>query len=165
MLWFLMGYTSKLAGTETGIIEPVSTFSRFFGEPFMPLKPDVYARMLKDKMLAHKTNVYLINTGWTGGPYGVGHRFDINVTRQVVRAAISGALEGVEYREDKLFHLLVPTEAPGVPKEVLWPKNTWPKPEEYDERARKLARDFAQYFDRVFKGKVPKEVEEACPGK
>ncbi len=165
MLWFLMGYTSKLAGTETGIIEPVSTFSRFFGEPFMPLKPDVYAKMLKDKMLAHKTNVYLINTGWTGGPYGVGHRFDINITRQVVRAAISGALEGVEYKEDKLFHLLVPTEAPGVPKEVLWPKNTWPKPEEYDERAQKLARDFAQYFDKVFKGKVPKEVEEACPGK
>ncbi|MGD1996435.1 MAG: phosphoenolpyruvate carboxykinase (ATP), partial [Anaerolineae bacterium] len=107
MLWFLMGYTSKLAGTETGIVDPVSTFSRFFGEPFMPCNPSVYARMLGRRMEKHGTSVYLINTGWSGGPYGVGARMDINLTREIVNAALTAKLEDVGYVEDAVFHILV----------------------------------------------------------
>src|SRR6056297_2109738 len=105
MLWFLMGYTSKLAGTETGITEPQATFSRFFGQPFMPRNPGVYADMLGEKMKKYDTNVYLINTGWTGGPYGKGERIDINYTRKMVDAALTGELKDVEFRHNELFHL------------------------------------------------------------
>jgi len=114
MVWFLMGYTSKLAGTETGIVDPVSTFSRFFGAPFMPRLPDVYASALGERMQRHGTNVYLVNTGWSGGPFGVGHRMDINLTRAIVRAALAGNPEDVAYRPDDLFHFSVPTSCPGI---------------------------------------------------
>ncbi|HUV88804.1 MAG TPA: phosphoenolpyruvate carboxykinase (ATP) [Anaerolineae bacterium] len=166
MLWFLMGYTSKLAGTETGIIDPVSTFSRFFGEPFMPRNPDVYARMLGERLHKHGAQVYLVNTGWSGGPYGVGARMDINLTREIVNAALSEKLEGVEYVEDPLFHILVPTQCPGVPSEVLVPKNTWPDKEAYDARARKLAHDFSAHFDKAYGDKnIDRSVASQCPGK
>ncbi len=165
MLWFLMGYTSKLAGTETGIVDPVSTFSRFFGEPFMPRNPDVYATMLGQKMRKHNTRVYLINTGWTAGPFGVGHRMDITLTRRIVSAALSGELDGVEYKEDPLFHLQIPTSCPGVPGDVLFPRNTWPDPHEYDKRAEKLARDFARHFDKTYASKVSQDIAKQCPGK
>ena len=105
MLWFLMGYTSKLAGTETGIVDPVSTFSRFFGEPFMPRNPDVYASMLGEKMKQHGSEVYLINTGWSGGPFGIGSRMDIDITRTIVRCALAGELCHAEYdRKPALPH-------------------------------------------------------------
>ena len=166
MLWFLMGYTSKLAGTETGIVEPVSTFSRFFGEPFMPRNPDVYARMLGDKLERHGTRVYLINTGWSGGPYGEGSRMDINLTRAIVEAALSGRLEDVPYDEDPLFHLAIPKVCPGVPPEVLFPKNTWADKAAYDARARRLAEDFSRHFDKAYGNKgIDPAVAGQCPGK
>ncbi len=166
MLWFLMGYTSKLAGTETGIVDPVSTFSRFFGEPFMPRNPDVYARMLGEKMRRHGTQVYLVNTGWSGGPYGVGQRMDIHLTREIVNAALTCQLDDVEYVEDPLFHILIPTTCPGVPAEVLFPRNTWTDKAAYDERARKLAQDFSDHFDRAYGNKhIAPEVAAQCPGK
>ncbi len=166
MLWFLMGYTSKLAGTETGIIEPVSTFSRFFGEPFMPRNPDVYARMLGEKLDRHGTRVYLINTGWTGGPYGEGSRMDIALTRAIVDAALTGQLEGVPYEDDPLFHIAVPKVCPGVPPEVLFPRNTWSDKAAYEARARRLAEDFRRHFDRAYGNKgIDPAVASQCPGK
>jgi phosphoenolpyruvate carboxykinase (ATP) len=166
MLWFLMGYTSKLAGTETGIVDPVSTFSRFFGEPFMPRNPDVYARMLGERLERHGTRVYLVNTGWSGGPFGVGERMDINLTREIVHAALTGALEEVEYVEDPLFHIWIPKRCPGVPSEVLFPRNTWADKEAYDARARKLAQDFSDHFDRAYGDKnIDPAVVAQCPGK
>ncbi|GAB4283717.1 MAG: phosphoenolpyruvate carboxykinase (ATP) [Deferrisomatales bacterium] len=166
MLWFLMGYTSKLAGTETGIVEPVSTFSRFFGEPFMPRNPDVYARMLGEKLDRHGTRVFLVNTGWSAGPYGEGERMDIALTRAIVEAALSGALDGVPYEEDPLFHLSVPKECPGVPPEVLSPRNTWSDPAAYAARAQKLAREFSAHFDKAYGDKgIDPQVRAQCPGK
>ncbi len=166
MLWFLMGYTSKLAGTETGIVDPVSTFSRFFGEPFMPRNPHVYASMLGERMRKHGTQVYLINTGWSGGPFGVGARMDIDITRSIVHAALSGDMEGLEYSEDPLFHIAIPQTCPDVPCEILNPRNTWEDKEAFDRRARKLAGDFAAHFDRAYgdKGIDPAVIRE-CPGK
>ena len=166
MLWFLMGYTSKLAGTETGIVDPVSTFSRFFGEPFMPRNPDVYARMLGERMRQHGTQVYLINTGWSGGPFGVGARMDIHLTREIVDAALSGKLADGEYVEDPVFHIGIPKHCPGVPDEVLFPRNTWPDPEAYDVRAQKLANDFSAHFDKAYGNKgIDAAIVAQCPGK
>ncbi len=166
MLWFLMGYTSKLAGTETGITTPRSTFSRFFGAPFMPRHPDHYAELLGKKMAEHGTDVYLVNTGWSGGPYGVGQRMDINLTRAIVDAALSGKLADVDYEEDPLFHLAIPKSCPGVPPELLSPRNTWPDGKAFDERARALAADFAQHFDKAYGNKgLDEAIVRACPGK
>ena len=166
MLWFLMGYTSKLAGTETGVTEPVSTFSRFFGAPFMPRNPEAYATMLGEKLAKHGTRVYLINTGWSGGPYGEGERMDIRLTRSFVDAALSGALEKVEYQEDPLFHVQVPKSCPGVSAEVLVPRNTWNDPQAYDARARKLASEFSSKFDQAYGAKnIDPAVVAQCPGK
>ncbi|GAB4223413.1 MAG: phosphoenolpyruvate carboxykinase (ATP) [Acidobacteriota bacterium] len=165
MLWFLMGYTSKLAGTETGITEPVSTFSRFFGAPFMPRNPDVYARMLGEKLARHGSRVYLVNTGWSGGPYGEGARMDINLTRAMVHAALEGELDDVEYVEDTLFHVSIPTSCPGVPSEVLVPRNTWKDKAAYDARARKLAGEFAAYFEKTYGSKgIDPAIARECPG-
>ncbi len=167
MLWFLMGYTSKLAGTETGIVDPVSTFSRFFGEPFMPRNPNEYAEMLGEKMKKHNTDVYLINTGWTGGPYGVGKRFDIDITRKIVEAAVTGKLRDLEYYEDPRFHINIPKKCPGdVPSEILDPKFTWKDKEAFERRAEKLARDFSDHFDRAYGNKnLPEKIIKQCPGK
>ncbi len=166
MLWFLMGYTSKLAGTETGVTEPQATFSRFFGQPFMPLNPDIYAGMLGKKMQEHQTDVYLINTGWTGGPYGVGKRMKLSYTRKMVDAALEGLLKDVEYEYDKLFHVNIPKEVPGVPSEILFPKNTWKDPKAYDRTAKKLAKAFAEAFDKNYGDKnIDPLVVKECPGK
>ncbi|MBC7261822.1 MAG: phosphoenolpyruvate carboxykinase (ATP), partial [Chloroflexi bacterium] len=166
MLWFLMGYTSKLAGTETGIIDPQSTFSRFFGSPFMPRNPDVYASMLGQKMRQHGTDVYLVNTGWTGGIFGIGQRIDISVTRTLVDAALSGALKDVEYDEDPLFHIWVPRTCPGVDTTILNPRNTWTDKDAFDRQARKLANDFRTYFDKVYAKKgIDPAIAAQCPGK
>ncbi len=166
MLWFLMGYTSKLAGTETGIIAPKTTFSRFFGEPFMPRNPDVYARMLGERMTRHGTAVYLINTGWSGGPYGIGTRMDIDLTRAMVDAALAGKLEDVEYDEDPRFHVLVPRSCPGVPTEILDPRSTWEDKDAYDARADKLAAEFAAHFEKAYGNKkIDPQVAAECPGR
>jgi len=165
MLWFLMGYTSKLAGTETGIVDPISTFSRFFGEPFMPRNPDEYAELLGEKMKKHGTRVYLINTGWSGGAYGVGERMDINLTRRLVDAALNGELETVEYQYDELFKLNVPKTCKGVPNEVLWPRNTWKDKKAFDKRAAKLAKDFFDHFNKTYSEKnIDPKIASTCPG-
>lgn len=166
MLWFMMGYTSKLAGTETGIVEPQSTFSRFFGGPFMPCNPDVYAKMLGEKMDKFKTQVYLINTGWSGGAYGTGKRMDIQLTRAMVSAAISGELEKVSYVKDERFHLAVPTSCPGVnDSSILSPKNTWSDKQAYDERANKLAQEFKSNFIKSYGNKnIEPAIKAECPG-
>ena len=150
MLWFLMGYTSKLAGTETGIVEPVTTFSRFFGEPFMPRNPDVYASLLGERMKAHGAEVYLVNTGWSGGSYGVGSRMDIDVTRSLVRAALNGDMKKVKYEDNKLFHIQVPQSCSGVPAEISNPRDTWSDEQAYDQRAVRLAAEFSSHFDKAY---------------
>jgi phosphoenolpyruvate carboxykinase (ATP) len=166
MMWFLMGYTSKLAGTETGIVDPVSTFSRFFGEPFMPRNPDVYASMLGERMKKHGSRVYLVNTGWSGGPFGIGARMDIEITRCIVDCALRGVLGEVEYDEDPLFHIQVPRSCPHVPTEIISPRNTWEDKDAFDDRARKLAADFSAHFDRAYGDKgIDPDVVSQCPGK
>ncbi|MGC9331905.1 MAG: phosphoenolpyruvate carboxykinase (ATP) [Bacteroidales bacterium] len=166
MLWFLMGYTSKLAGTETGITTPVATFSRFFGQPFMPALPSVYSEMLGRKMEKFNTSVYLINTGWTGGKYGTGKRIDLKLTRKMVDAALNNQLENVEYETDDLFHLNVPTSVPGVPSDMLIPVNTWKDKDDYKKTARELAQEFSKAFDKAYgKNNILPEVKKNCPGK
>jgi phosphoenolpyruvate carboxykinase (ATP) len=166
MLWFLMGYTSKLAGTETGIVDPVSTFSRFFGEPFMPRNPDVYASMLGEKMRKHRSQVFLVNTGWSGGPFGIGARMDIDITRAIVQCSLTGSLTESEYDEDPLFHIQVPRSCPSIPADILNPRNTWEDKEAFDLRAKKLAADFSAHFDKAYGSKgIDPSVISQCPGK
>lgn len=159
---FLSGYTSKLAGTERGITEPEATFSTCFGAPFLPLSPLVYAELLGEKIEKHNTNVFLINTGWSGGPYGVGKRMSIPYTRAMVTAAIEGLLDDVSYELDPIFNVYVPTECPNVPAQVLKPRNTWIDKEDYDRQAKELARRFAKNFTK-FSGNMPAEVIAAGP--
>lgn len=166
MLWFMMGYTSKLAGTETGIVEPVSTFSRFFGQPFMPCNPDVYARMLGERMKKYGAQVFLVNTGWSGGPYGVGKRIDITVTRTLVSGVLESNLEGVTFEEDRRFHIMVPMTFPGVDANLLHPRNTWADKNAFDEKANHLAAEFSKHFDKVYGNKhIAPEIIACCPGK
>jgi phosphoenolpyruvate carboxykinase (ATP) len=166
-LWFIMGYTSKLAGTETGVTEPKSAFSRFFGAPFMPRNPDDYADLLGKKLDEHGTQVYLVNTGWSGGPYGVGARMDIMLTRAMCNAAIDGSLADVEYVQDPLFKVHVPKSCPGVDDaSILWPENTWDDKAAYAERAKKLAADFAAQWDKAYADKgIDPAIAAECPGK
>jgi phosphoenolpyruvate carboxykinase (ATP) len=166
MLWFMMGYTSKLAGTETGVTEPQATFSRFFGAPFMPCKPNTYAGMLGEKMEKFQTRVFLVNTGWSGGGYGVGKRIDLPLTRRMVNAALNGELDQVEYITDKTFHLQVPVSCPGVPSEILNPVNTWADPDAYQSAAHKLAKQFSDHFDKAYgNSNLPDSMVAQCPGK
>ncbi|EGL82426.1 Phosphoenolpyruvate carboxykinase (ATP) [Caldalkalibacillus thermarum TA2.A1] len=161
MYHFLSGYTSKLAGTERGVTEPEATFSTCFGAPFLPLAPHIYAEMLGEKMEKHHTDVYLVNTGWTGGPYGVGQRMHLPYTRAMVTAALNGELKEVEYVQDPVFGLFIPKTCPNVPEKVLFPRNTWADPEAYDESARQLARRFIANFEK-FAG-VPQAIKQAGP--
>lgn len=147
MYHFLSGYTSKLAGTERGITTPQSTFSACFGQVFFPLSPTVYAEMLGDRLLRHPgTAVYLVNTGWSGGPYGIGQRIAIKHTRAMVSAALNGDLEYVSYTPHPIFKILVPESVPGVPSTILDPQKTWDHPIAYAQQARQLARQFAKNF-------------------
>ena len=161
MFHFLSGYTSKLAGTERGIKEPISTFSECFGAPFMPRFASVYAKMLGERISQHNTVVYLINTGWSGGPYGVGKRISIKYSRAMVTAALTGSLDIVKYRHDEVFNLDVPTECPNVPSEILDPKNTWIDKDSYDLSAKKLAQLFSDNFKK-FKD-VTDDIKSAGP--
>lgn len=162
MYHFLSGYTSKLAGTERGITEPQATFSTCFGSPFLPLSPLVYARLLGEKLETHNTNVFLINTGWSGGPYGVGKRMKLAYTRAMVAAATDGKLDDVKYDLDPIFNVYVPTECPNVPSEVLQPRNTWADKEAYDRQARQLAKLFIKNITK-FKDDMPEEILVAGP--
>lgn len=166
MLWFLMGYTSKLAGTETGVTEPQATFSRFFGQPFMPAKPNVYAEQLGAKMKKYNTKVYLINTGWSGGKYGVGARIKLKYTRSMVDAALNGELEKAEYVKNDIFHVNVPKSVSNVPDEMLIPKNTWADKADYDATAAKLAQKFSDHFDKAYGSHgLSDGIVKSCPGK
>ena len=161
MYHFMSGYTSKLAGTERGITEPKATFSECFGAPFMSRHASVYAKLLGEKITKHKTVVYLVNTGWSGGPYGIGKRMNINHTRRMVTAALTGELDAIKYRHDDVFNLDIPTECPGVPSEVLNPRNTWSEKDAYDVSAKKLAQMFVENFRKF--GNVSKEIVDAGP--
>ena len=138
LTYFLNGYTAKVAGTEAGVTEPSVTFSACFGQPFLPLPPRVYGDLLNERIARHGSKVWLLNTGWTEGPYGVGHRIPIGLTRSMLHAAIEGKLDDVEYVNHLIFGLQVPTECPGVPTELLDPRRTWPDSEAYDAKARDL---------------------------
>jgi phosphoenolpyruvate carboxykinase (ATP) len=150
---FISGYTAKLAGTEIGIKEPTATFSAGFGAPFLPRHPGVYAHLLMDRLEQYDVPVWLVNTGWTGGPYGVGHRMDIDHTRNMVRAALNGELRDVPTVADPVFGVAVPTAVPGVPIELLVPRKTWSDAAAYDAAAKRIAHmfheNFAAYADGV----------------
>lgn len=161
MYHFLSGYTSKLAGTERGVTEPEATFSTCFGAPFLPCPAHVYADLLGKKIAEHNTQVYLVNTGWTGGAYGVGKRMNLKYTRAMVSAAIHGELNKVGYIHDPVFGFSVPTRCPGVPAELLNPRNTWHDHAAYDEQAKALASRFQQNFSK-FSG-IDKKIVDAGP--
>jgi phosphoenolpyruvate carboxykinase (ATP) len=146
MYHFLSGYTAKVAGTEKGVTEPKATFSTCFGAPFLPLNPNVYAKMLGERIAKHQARVWLVNTGWTGGAYGVGSRMKIAHTRAMITAALSGQLDNVTYQKHPIFNLDMPTACPGVSEGVLDPRSTWPDRSAYDEQAKKLAGMFIENF-------------------
>ncbi|MBI2829185.1 MAG: phosphoenolpyruvate carboxykinase [Acidobacteria bacterium] len=162
MYHFLSGYTARVAGTEKGLTEPKATFSTCFGAPFLPMHPNVYAKLLGEKIARHKAKVWLVNTGWTGGPYGVGRRMGIAHTRAMIAAALGGRLDAVSYRKDPVFNVDVPATCPGVPDAVLDPRGTWPNPQAYDEQARKIARMFVDNF-KTFEKDVAPSIKEAGP--
>ncbi len=159
---FISGYTAKLAGTEVGVKEPTATFSAGFGAPFLPRHPGEYAAMLVDRLERYDVPVWLVNTGWTGGPYGTGERMNIVHTRNMVRAALNGELEGVATVEDPIFRVAVPEQVPGVPDELLRPRATWADPDAYDSAARKLATMFHENFARYADG-VSDAIRHAGP--
>ncbi|MFL5342097.1 MAG: phosphoenolpyruvate carboxykinase (ATP) [Gemmataceae bacterium] len=162
MYHFLCGYTAKVAGTEAGVTEPEATFSTCFAAPFLPLHPTRYAEMLRQKMEQHRCPVWLVNTGWTGGPYGKGRRMSLTHTRALLRSALTGTLENAAYDPDPVFGLRVPHECPDVPVEVLQPRKTWPNPAAYDAQARKLATLFREKFA-AFADKTTDAVRNAGP--
>jgi phosphoenolpyruvate carboxykinase (ATP) len=163
LFYFLSGYTAKVAGTEIGVTEPQATFSTCFGAPFLPQPPAVYARMLGRKLDEHPhVTVWLVNTGWTGGPFGEGHRMPIAATRGLLSAALEGDLQAVEYRTDPVFGFEVPVSVPGVDSKLLDPRSTWADPEAYDRKAAELAKMFRDNFAQ-FEGTVDSAVSEAGP--
>ncbi|MFL6325414.1 MAG: phosphoenolpyruvate carboxykinase (ATP) [Nitrososphaeraceae archaeon] len=161
MYHFMSGYTSKLAGTERGITEPKETFSQCFGAPFMPLHAKEYAKMLGNKITEYDAKVYLINTGWSGGPYGVGKRMNLKYTRAMVTAALNSDLEKVQFKHDDIFNFDIPISCPGVPSEILDPSNIWSDKYTYVMSAKRLAALFVKNFQKF--GEVPKEILGAGP--
>ncbi len=157
MYHFLSGYTAKVAGTERGLTEPTATFSSCFGAPFMVHHPTVYAKLLGDRVAHHEVDCWLVNTGWTGGPYGTGRRMSIAHTRAMVNAALDGSLRDTRFESEPFFGLSIPTEVSGVPTEVLNPRNAWTDGAAYDLQARKLAGLFAENF-KQFEAKVGPDV-------
>ena len=150
--FFLSGYTAKVAGTERGVTEPEPTFSTCFAAPFLPLPPATYADLLIERVEKHGADVWMLNTGWVGGPYGVGKRISIAHTRAIVRAVVEGKLKGVSTHQDPVFGVAIPDDVPGVPREVLDPRSAWPNPDAYDRQAQKLRSMFDENFANVGKG-------------
>ncbi|HMN04095.1 MAG TPA: phosphoenolpyruvate carboxykinase (ATP) [Flavobacteriales bacterium] len=163
MYWFLSGYTAKVAGTEAGITEPKTVFSTCFGAPFLPLHPTKYAEMLGERMKKHQVHVWLVNTGWSGGAYGVGQRMSLRHTRAMITAALNGELDKVEYKADPVFGVQVPQSCPNVPTEVLQPRNTWKDKAAYDAQADNLAKAFRKNFDK-YREFANEETLQAEPG-
>jgi len=162
MYQFLLGYTAKVAGTERGVTEPQATFSTCFGAPFMPLHPSVYAKLLGEKIEKYGVKCWLVNTGWTGGEYGVGSRISIKYTRALLNAAIDGKLDDVSFDNDPVFGLAVPASCPDVPDEVLMPRNTWADKAAYDAKANDLAGRFLENF-KIYEPFVDDAVKAAGP--
>lgn len=162
MYHFLSGYTAKVAGTEIGVKEPQATFSACFGAPFMPRHPSVYGDLLRQRIAKGGVSCWLVNTGWTGGVYGVGERMPIKVTRALLNAALDGSLDKVDMRKDKHFGFMVPVHVPGVPDEILDPRSTWSDGADYDEKAAQLVHLFTENFQQ-FEGHVDKDVLGAAP--
>jgi phosphoenolpyruvate carboxykinase (ATP) len=163
MYHFLSGYTAKLAGTEAGLgSEPVPEFSACFGSPFLPLAPRVYAELLGERLKQHQANCWLVNTGWSGGKFGVGKRMSLKYTRALVNAALNGSLDNVEYVTEPAFGLHIPVSCPGVPTEVLNPRNVWADKDAYDRIATELASRFQANFQQF---DVPEAVCAAGPRK
>jgi phosphoenolpyruvate carboxykinase (ATP) len=163
MYQFISGYTAKVAGTEAGVTEPQATFSACFGQVFLPLHPAKYAKMLGEKLSANPdVNVWLINTGWTGGAYGTGSRMKLGYTRDMITAALTGKLDQVEYSTLPLFELEFPTTCEGVPSELLNPRNTWADASNYDETANNLAAKFVKNFEKFAQETSP-EILAAAP--
>ncbi len=162
MYQFISGYTAKVAGTEAGVTEPKATFSACFGAPFLPLHPGQYAAMLGKKMKEHNVNVWMINTGWSGGPYGVGQRMKLAYTRALITAALEGALDNVDYVAHKTFGMMMPKVCPHVPSELLNPRYAWSNESEYDRKAKELASMFVKNFEKYASG-VDREILAAAP--
>ena len=162
MYHFMSGFTSKVAGTEVGVTEPKTTFSACFGAAFLPLHPSKYAKMLGDKLASSGANAWLVNTGLSGGSYGVGKRMSLKVTRALINAALSGSLEKVDFIEHPVFGVLMPSQLEDVSSEVLNPRNTWTDKAAYDVTALKLAQAFQENFKK-FEATTAKEIIEAAP--
>ncbi len=162
MYHFISGYTAKVAGTERGVTEPQATFSACFGAPFLPMHPTAYAKMLGEKIEKYKAQVWLVNTGWTGGPYGIGSRMKIAYTRAMVAAALAGKLNDVKLTPDAQFAVGIPEGVPGVPAEVLSPRNTWDDKGAYDRQATELATRFRKNFE-AYADQASAEIREAGP--
>ena len=162
MYYFISGYTAKVAGTEAGIDEPEATFSAGFGAPFLPLHPTIYARMLGEKMKRHQVNVWLVNTGWTGGEFGVGNRIKLSNTRSMISAALNGQLDELAYKRHEVFGLQYPVSCPNIPNDILNPRNTWSDKEAYDAKANELATAFNQNFIQ-FEKEADEAILEAAP--
>ena len=162
MYQFISGYTAKVAGTEAGVTEPKSTFSACFGAPFLPLHPGQYAEMLGKKMKEHNVSVWMINTGWSGGPYGVGSRMKLSYTRAMITAALEGELDSIIYIKHPVFGMEMPESCPGVPAELLSPRNTWADKDAYDAQAKNLAQQFIKNFEKYSSG-VSEEILAASP--
>ena len=163
MYHFLSGYTAKVAGTEKGLVGVQPDFSTCFGAPFLPQPPLVYSRLLGEKLAAHGSTVWLVNTGWTGGPFGEGERMPIAATRALLHAALSGGLASVEYRQDPTFGFEVPVAARGVDSKLLDPRSTWRDPEAYDRKAKELAAMFRENFEQKFAADAEPAVAGAGP--
>ncbi|HCL06685.1 MAG TPA: phosphoenolpyruvate carboxykinase (ATP), partial [Chitinophagaceae bacterium] len=162
MYQFISGYTAKVAGTEAGVTEPKSTFSACFGAPFLPLHPGKYAEMLGQKMKEHDVKVWMINTGWSGGSYGVGSRMKLGYTRAMITAALKGELDDVQFEAHPVFGMMMPSSCPGVPAEILNPRNTWADTTAYDATAKDLAQQFINNFSKYAAG-VSEEILQAAP--
>jgi phosphoenolpyruvate carboxykinase (ATP) len=162
LYYFLSGYTSKVAGTEIGVDEPEATFSTGFGAPFLPRHPADYAELLAQRLEATGANAWLVNTGWTGGPYGVGKRMPLDATRAIITAILNGELAGADWVTEPALGLTIPTRCPGVPDELLAPRGTWSSADKYDKTAAKLSGMFAKNFEQ-FAGHTPLAVADAGP--
>jgi phosphoenolpyruvate carboxykinase (ATP) len=162
MYQFISGYTAKVAGTEAGVTEPKLTFSACFGAPFLPLHPGQYAEMLGKKMNEQNVNVWMVNTGWSGGPYGVGHRMKLSYTRAMITAALNGDLDDVQFEQHPVFGMMMPKSCPNVPDEILNPRNTWDNKAAYDAKAKDLAQQFVKNFEKYASG-VSEEILAAAP--
>jgi phosphoenolpyruvate carboxykinase (ATP) len=162
MYYFISGYTARVAGTEVGIKEPKSTFSACFGAPFLPLHPAKYADLLGRKLRKSRAKVWLINTGWVGGAYGTGSRIKLSYTRAMITAALNGELDNVAFENHPIFGMGIPTACPGVPAEILNPRNTWADKANYDAKAKSLAQEFVKNFEK-YSDQASAEIVAAGP--